>query len=515
MAAPQTYTGNGLTVTIADPENITKDECLQLARAGKDAWNSWRQEFPVRKNPHGTWVNTVDFSVVDLRGLVNKFGEFKFGHAANFKNAKFADSINFSNSEFGEAATFAETSFDGVASFDSVRFGDWANFSNAQFAEIVDFSRAIFGGWANFNGSQFAADAFFVGAQFSDQAEFMGGQFGGKVRFSNAVFRSDARFDGAQFSTDSYFTNVRFDQKVSFVGQDWTALNRHYGNRYAERKSWAIDRGMSPSSFARTIFDGTTFEGRADFNGRVLKQPTRFSTLRRDLDSLRLQIKGEKSQSNTHAVFDFDTPIERAGSPAHFKTVPHFHNAELHQDTTFDGAIFPEATGDETAIRAYRTLKLAFSKQQAIREEQLFFRLEMLEEAARESWQKRWLYKLYSCVSDFGFSIWRPLLVLIVLPAVIALLLYASLCLSSPPGLGLRIMADAPDLMRQWLQFGLINMSPFPNSESLKDLREALFGGNDSAIKMVAWGIETAQKLLALIGYFLMGLALRNLFKMK
>ena len=60
---------------------------------------------------------------------------------------------------------------------------------------------------------------------------------------------------------------------------------------------------------------------------------------------------------------------------------PLFHNAKLHQDTSFAGVVWPKARASDAAARAYRTLKLAFAQQQATRQEQLFFRKEMEVEA--------------------------------------------------------------------------------------------------------------------------------------
>lgn len=97
---------------------------------------------------------------------------------------------------------------------------------------------------------------------------------------------------------------------------------------------------------------------------------------------------------------------------------PKFHGCELHQDTSFEGAEFPKPTGSEEAARAFRTLKLAFSKQQAIREEQRFFKLEMEEETLRETGLKRQLFVTYKYFSDYGFSITRPFTLLIFFPAL-------------------------------------------------------------------------------------------------
>jgi len=42
---------------------------------------------------------------------------------------------------------------------------------------------------------------------------------------------------------------------------------------------------------------------------------------------------------------------------------------------------------------------------------------------------RRWLYQAYKFTSDYGFSVWRPIATLILLPALIAMLLYL-LCMS-------------------------------------------------------------------------------------
>ena len=138
----------------------------------------------------------------------------------------------------------------------------------------------------------------------------------------------------------------------------------------------------------------------------------------------------------------------------------------------------------------------------------------MQEEAAAESGWKRWLYRAYEVTSDFGFSVWRPLVTLVLLPALVAMLFYL-LCMSvQHPKLWASALAQDSQLTSEWLQFTFANMAPLPDGELLKDLREDLFGSNTYAA-VIALKLETLQKVLALAGYFLFGLALRNLFKMK
>jgi hypothetical protein len=76
-------------------------------------------------------------------------------------------------------------------------------------------------------------------------------------------------------------------------------------------------------------------------------------------------------------------------------------------------------------------------------------------------------------------------------------------------------LINQPKFANQWLQFTFANLLPLPDSSLIKDLRIALFGATGTWISLIAFILESLQKLLALVAYFLMGLALRNLFKMK
>jgi hypothetical protein len=159
-------------------------------------------------------------------------------------------------------------------------------------------------------------------------------------------------------------------------------------------------------------------------------------------------------------------------------------------------------------------LKLAFNKQQAIREEQRFFKLEMEEETLRETGLKRQLFVAYKFFSDYGFSITRPLTLLIVFPALYVSLLNAFLieyqiyqCYD--------FFNQAPiSIFWNWLTWSFISIFAVPGVDLGKEIRPLLFGAG-SFISFIALMIEIIQKALALAGFFLTGLALRNLFKLK
>lgn len=515
MADRKTYFSNGVTATIEDAENITREECLQLARAGRDAWNSWRREFPSRKNPNDVFVNTANFNVVDFRGLVVDFSGFEFGDGANFRNAKFADGVNFNDSRFGDSAQFVSADFEGFASFIRVRCGDGADFQCARFRTGVSFTESLFGRAANWRGTQIGGVSWFHGARFGERARFSGAQFEGQAHFDGAAFGDLAYFDGAQFGDLSSFRCVEFGGQITFAGKDWASVQRFYGHNFKERRDQATDLGLAPNCFAHVAFDGANFNGSVDFSGRDFTQPARFSTLPEDASFKRPRLLPADISLNKLPSVCLEEFKVLEGRPTCFAVAPRFHECKLHQDTSFDGAIFPAPRGNDGAARAYRTLKLAFSKQQAIREEQRFFKLEMQEEAARESGAKRWLYRAYDYCSDFGFSVWRPFEQLVALPAVGFAFAYLLLMALNRPELIHTTRIDQSDIAAQWLQFTFANLLPLPDSSLIKDLRLELFGKPGTWITLLAYGLETLQKLMALIAYFLMGLALRNLFKMK
>ena len=199
-----------------------------------------------------------------------------------------------------------------------------------------------------------------------------------------------------------------------------------------------------------------------------------------------------------------------------FAVPPSFHDAKFPQNFDFGSSKFPGIKGKLSSARAYRTLKLAFAQQHAVREELRFFKLEMAEESKAAKAHKTpnwWLYWLYEKLSDFGFSVNRPLL-LFALTTIVSVGLYAcqadlALCRPWSPTCN----ATAP-----LLQFGLAHA--LPGFEKLAEPAAIkLFG--DAAGKGVAdLGLFTvitlfAQKTVSLLSLFLIGLALRNLFKMK
>ena len=171
---------------------------------------------------------------------------------------------------------------------------------------------------------------------------------------------------------------------------------------------------------------------------------------------------------------------------------------------THGAKISLKETGFEGSARAYRTLKLASSQQQAIRQEQRFFRLEMAEEAKGAPRRQRYLYRAYNLLSDYGFSLLHSLLLLVVVWLACSLiygsLAKLSMCLPLQSGC---------HISQPWIKFSLLQGLPLSEFDSVGEkLHEDFFGE-----KVATLGVLVAaffHKAISLPALFLAGLALRT-----
>jgi hypothetical protein len=436
------------------------------------------------------------------------FSGAHFGDEVDFTGAQFGVGANFSGANFGDGTGFGGAQFDSGARFDNTRFGDWtsfrdacfegeATFTGAEFGVEMSFEDARLGTLARFNGVQFGDRATFNGAQFGDAVRFRGAQFGSEAGFGDVQFGAGANFSGAQFGDEAYFDGSCFGDDTNFSSWDtrrieglWRAVCIEEDG-YDRRRKFADQLDLRSDGFKSIAFRGARFTGRVSFQNREFLGRTDFGPVRADAN-----LPTQKRRK---------VPL---GERTRFEGIPDFHGCKLHQNTSFDGAQFLVRTTPEAA-RAYRTLKLAMAQQQATREEQRFFRLEMASEGALARDPRSYLFRLYAMSSDYGFSLTRPfalwLSCLIIFAAVHGALVGAD---------GPRMEVDWQRTM-QWVQYVLFNAIPLPGFDKAQlALREKLFSP-DAGTMLAVIVFDMLHKSCALIAVFLAGLALRNLFKMK
>lgn len=504
MAVSQTYSGNGQTATIADPTNITQQECLELARCGVDEWNKWRDEFP--GEPFFD-VNVASFSGVDFTNENIDFSGFRLD-GVDFSNAVFGRRQKFRHCHFGRA-NFSNVSFLHIAQFEGSIFNA-CDFEGASFLKLVCFNAVLFGGTTRFRNCTFHEQALFGGACIT-----------GDAHFDYSKFNKEAYFIGTLFGDSTSFLCCDFRGEAVFDGRPFESLRQAftkppYSNSWSEIEALVEKRGVSPMQFSEVSFSGVQFKDRASFRGRSFNSRTSFDI-------------GEKLRESRAKFAEGKEVVEEIYDhrPVTFAKPPEFFDSKFCQQVSFDHASFPASVGDGEAARCYRVLKQAFAAQQANREEQRFFRLEMAEEAQMawsmhgilSAWWRgrgqrqraelpppRLLYGLYAVLSNFGFSIARPLG-----------LFFVSLLVAAG------FYAWQADLTACWLpgvpctttgpliQFTVAHA--LPGFEKLAEpASNALFGKN-----LGVWTVLTVvlHKAVSILALFLIGLALRNLFKMK
>lgn len=395
--------------------------------------------------------------------------------------------MDFRLFEFGYAANFQKTIFRKEANFDHAKFGT-----------STDFGFSYWADGASFKWTQCEADIKFNNSYWCNHANFLGAQFV-SANFHLSYFKNGVCFTGAGWSDYVIFSSCFFNH-LSCEAAEWHYLKTRFYDSillFDELKNYANKIGSNPTVFEGLFFTGSQFEGVVDFSNRKFSKTSLFNQTENVNDILRNGIG--ISLKDVMGNIQHDEPI--GIHPVFFRVAPKFFGCELHQDTSFEGAEFPKPTGSKEAARAYRTLKLAFSKQQAIREEQRFFKLEMEEETLCETGLKRQLFVAYKYFSDYGFSITRPFTLLIFFPALYVSLFNAFLieyqiyqCYD--------FFNQAPiSIFWNWLTWSFVSIFTVPGVDLDKEIRPLLFGSG-TFISFIALLIEIFQKALSLAGFF-------------
>ena len=468
------------------PDDISKAGCVALAERGVVAWNAWRKDFP-------TEGGKINYGY----GVTSEYANF-----ANFRNHTFESPIDFSHFDFGPHAVFENTKFKRSARFNQSKFGEDANFELAEFQAEAIFQNTRFENSITFTCAKFRSLAFFRYAQLGGEADFAGVTFSGQTNFDKVLFGHALIFDHAIFDHHS----------VSFTAGNWEEFLAVYSTEEgASIKLWAEKQNIHPGKMCCASFGGAKFKGTVDFSGIEFSGRTQFTKSSGTITKSwpERDDAGRRKPAGNGRVKKLTFFKTEKGVPLIFGSPPIFHNCKFNQDISFDGVEFPKATGFEGSIRAYRTLKLALSQQQAVREEQLFFQLEIAEETKHASWRQRGWYEAYRLLSNYGFSIWRPLAMLFIawllFAATYGSLANLTICLPFQTGCS---------ISNAWLEFSLLQALPLPGMDKLgAELHKKLFVQDAASI----WVTMTIlfHKTISLLALLLTGLALRNLFKMK
>lgn len=397
---------------------------------------------------------------------------------------------DFRDSVFIGDAIFNNTTFLGSAYFRSSFFSGSAFFSNSKFTGAIDFSKTIvlinsnfksssINGYANFNNIDFSGDANFNNIEFSTDANFYKAFISGNMNFANSVIYGAATFTYAKFSKAADFSGTSIDGDATFQKVIVNGDANFSGTKFS-----------SVANFARLAVSGgikfcnATFNGDAQFRNAVFSDDAYFSA----------------ATYNGRAIFT-DTELK---APTDFaecrfeKFPPQFLGAKLHEGTVWRGVSWPKPPSNPNDVGhftdAYERLKLEMDRLKKHEDELMFFAKE-LECRRVAAGQFRGLpIGSYGVLSLYGQSYLRPLGWLLALILIGAVQFWPVLKWDSMLSLGVST-ANV--------------LGPLGLRKELVD-PEALNG-------LSRWFqvLTGAQMVLGPVLLFLIGLGLRNRFRMK
>lgn len=418
---------------------MTPDETVALYEQGQQAWNAWAK------------------NMRDLRQALVEAGEiYRFSRNKATAEWDAAATANFKNYRFCKAAEFVGFEFPGTVTFSDATFVDDAVFRGVTFNGDAEFSGAVFKGCAMFKGAIFVDKASFQGAIFKDYTELSGATFGRSATFNDGAFNGEANFSDAIFEGTTKFEGVIFKRKAGF-------FNSEFGDVTFEGTIFENDAWFEKANFeAHAKFAGVVFEKIANFESTTFIGGAQFELARFDgyttFDYAHfLQIAVFKAVRSTSAfsLAQMTFWVVPDFGQAHFDEAPRLDNLMIephgrNRPTRFEVLIYfglkspmqisrrrkklrvvkknwsaSPLRGARNRDRSahWRSLKRLAVQAHDHSRERDFFRREMIARRFVEDqpWNAVfWVGLLYQVLSNFGSSIFRPVVWLSISTVVFA-----------------------------------------------------------------------------------------------
>lgn len=493
---------------------------MTLWQQGKETWNAW-----VKGNPRADVDFSDQYFEANAKGYDGKplidFSDFRFPDGdISFIGATFRDgNVTFDGVVFGE----------GVVAFREVRFGNVdVSFVSVNFGEgEVQFDKTTFGkGDINFEHAEFGSGSVSFDNVFFGQGRvgFDEAIFGdGDVSFDSTKFgKGNVSFNRAKFCTgDVSFYGAKFDvgdvsfRRVDFGEGAVTFLRAEFG-----RGDLAFDDGMlGDTSFdlvafgcGSVSFRNVAFGGIARFNAlKRLQHCTQFSFEGCSFDKLFTFSHGGRMgcpldlrrTKLTHGVVLNDVKCDYVEVPvlAWPARLCHWFFAYPDGDPPA-WQLLKRAADPEDSQRFRRLKELALSENNRAKALE-FNAQELRSQRGHESHPLQdFLQFFYMLLSDYGRSVVRPLWWLAVVTGLFGAL-YAQLATK----------LSFADALPAGFTYSGGNMFAFVpiGRNALEQSRVDLFG--NTVPYELLW-IGGFQSVLSVILLFLLGLGLRNMFRL-
>lgn len=454
-------------------EQLGEMSDIDRAKLGKDAWNKWARANMKEYDEEGNVVKEgaeVDFARNHFLNHPISFEGFWFPGNINFLGSTFNIIANFENAQFFGFTDFTNTNFNQNAKFNLAIFHGEGNFWEAHFKQGSDFRQVKFKGHANFMNTVFEQEAGFIFSTFSKGVMFQGVLFKKTALFVASEFGKDSNFVNTIFLGTADFRSCKFMDNVNYrrANFKWpTYFSDSTFNGFADFTDISFEE--------RFECNGSFFHKYAKFEGSVFKAPLSF----------------EKT------TFLFVPDFRRTIISSHFT----FHKIKINfwNHTAPKYKVFKMTEDEDAADKLRRLKELAISAKDHERELS-FFSDEIRAKRFHEGgfWKTLTGY-FYEWFSFFGRSIFRPSLWLLVI-------------WTGSWSLFLKASESGPAYFWEGMKLSSASIVPFlgASKTALESSKKALFPDDHAG-----WvdGIMFAEGLLGLIFIFLIGLALRNRFR--
>jgi len=530
----------------------------------------------------GNFPNLSGATFGDRASLANAI----FGMRADLSGATFGKSANLHGATFANYAQLSGATFGLRANLSGAIVGHYANLSGVTFGAGADLSGTIFCSLVDLKGATFDSHASLANATFDHSANLSGAKFGFRSNLSGVAFSHGADLSGVIFGTRANLSRASFGESANlsralFVGEadlrgqleaEWNTYRSNFLSdpRYKDRfEEWTSDRKQKflqwpkhnasrPDTFSSISFADARFRGPTDFSGRTLHgrvdftsarfgQPPRFDSMA-DADFYGAKIGFASAKAPWVRGWTVDSDV--ANRLRHLrKLAEDSRNYDLERDLYIEerkaerGIYFKLhlTKGWNDVRQRWRSIANVWSGAAF----PLLACLQIVLTASRLLIHLGWISVMfvYWLLADYGRSILRPAVALILSAVLFHAAYWFTLRPQSTPNLWPRITAamshaitwpapnDTP-FVRAIRAFSLANAIPFIGALTLdKEIKERLICGDlpVDEKKAADQGVPPCvpipslrfqmlallQTIISALCVFFIALALRNYFRVR
>ena len=497
---------------------MNREETIELYARGVDAWNEWADGLigemeRLKKDANMTLAGVIAWRMnarADFSGHCFSeqadFEGFRFPGPTTFDGARFESGCCFKNCQFlaedifanlpdagrPSGASFAEASFWGALVVLETAFGENVSFNKAEFRSELGLKAVQFKEKCSFADSRFLAQVLFDDVDFEGETTFESGKFTSWTRFARSRFGDETLFVEAIFSQSVVFDNVEFQKTVGFLRATLS------GYCFFQDTKFVASPAFTMCVFEHLIaFQKCIFSKGADFVG----------------------IKGEAAffLSNTKFGILPDFCQARFEGPPNLDGL---FESDIEQWQSRDNV---DDDAENSAPARWRALRRLAREGGDFEREQHFLKEELVSRRGHEDRAFElfyWAGLAYQWASNFGLSLSRPLVLLVVSMVAFGV------------GYGSGGRHDLIEYCR-WAETGsenegscnplwsvgvLTTHGAFPFTGlgrygHVEAARECLYGVTESPAPRVVGMIVVMQFVVSAILLFLVLLAIRNRFR--